>query len=75
MQWDASAWGVIFHADSTQVSSVFAELFSGWGDYIDRPTHDRLAALRQASWVPERGVEEARRPGSPPLFILVDLSL
>src|SRR5258708_40091478 len=36
---------------------VSQELFSGVGDYIGRPTHDRLVALRQTGRIPREGIE------------------
>jgi hypothetical protein len=36
-------------------SPVLQELFSGIRDYISRPTHDRLVALRQTSRIPREG--------------------
>lgn len=36
------------------------ELFSGFWDYMSRPTHDRLVALRQTSWIPREGKKRRR---------------
>src|SRR5712664_4782978 len=56
--------------DSTQFFSSHMKLFSRQRGFIPRPTHDRLAALRQASrHFPETGKpREAGTPGPPPLF-------
>jgi hypothetical protein len=44
-------------ADSTYFFFIQAKLFSPFRGFIPRPTHDRLAALRQASRIfPERGI-------------------
>src|SRR5215472_2161299 len=40
--------------------SSAAELFSGFRDYMSRPTHDRLVALRQTSWIPREGKKRRR---------------
>ena len=62
--------------DSTYFFFIQAKLFSASGGFIPRPTHDRLAALRQASRTfPERGTREAGRPGPPPTFFLLVLLL
>ena len=56
-------------ADFTHFFFGNAKLFSRERGYIGRPTHDRLAALRQGSRTfPERGTWEAGRPG-PPLLL------
>src|SRR5437660_5483338 len=48
---------------------VSQELFSGFRDYIGRPTHDRLVALRQTGRIPREGKEKgAGRPGPPPFL-------
>src|SRR5216683_3966309 len=36
---------------------VSQELFSRIGDYIGRPTHDRLVTLRQTGRIPREGIE------------------
>src|SRR5712692_10972405 len=36
------------------------ELFSEFRDYIDRPTHDRLVALRQTGRIPREGKKGRR---------------
>src|SRR5216683_4441462 len=36
---------------------VSQELFSRVGDYIGRPTHDRLVTLRQTGRIPREGIE------------------
>jgi len=43
---------------------------SRFGYFIGRPTHDRLAALRQVNRIPRKGNKgEAGRPGLPPFII------
>src|SRR5690242_626422 len=51
------------------------KLFLAERGFIDRPTHNRLAALRQASRLfPETGkLREAGRPGPPPFLFFVAL--
>ncbi len=44
--------------------------FSFCDSHTGRPTHDRLAALRQANRIPRKGNKgEAGRPGLPPFFL------
>ena len=52
--------GVDFHRDSSHFFGVCQELFLGFRDYIDRPTHDRLVALRQTGRIPREGIEGRR---------------
>ena len=57
---------------SLQVVSVeILYLSSRFGYFIGRPTHDRLAALRQVNRIPRKGNKgEAGRPGLPPFISL-----
>src|SRR5438874_925882 len=52
--------GASFHRDSRQFFWDSQELFSGAGDYIGRPTHDRLVALRLTGRIPREGIEGRR---------------
>src|SRR5260370_34330388 len=47
--------GADSHRDSRIFFWVSPELFSRFRDYIGRPTHDRLVALRQTGRIPREG--------------------
>src|SRR5205809_4575204 len=55
IRFGAFPQGASFPGQIVDTFLVWAELFSAFRDYISRPTHDRLVALRQTSWIPREG--------------------
>src|SRR5438034_11506554 len=60
IRFGAFPQGASFPGQIVDTFLVWAELFSASRDYISRPTHDRLVALRQTSRIPREGKKRRR---------------